>query len=57
MAFVLVIQGFDQGVRKDIADSVFKIGRDPSSNLQLNDSEVSRFHAEIRSGRPWDRDT
>ena len=50
MAFVLVIQGFDQGVRKDIADSVFKIGRDPSSHLQLNDSEVSRFHAEIRSG-------
>jgi len=49
MAFVLVIQGFDQGVRKDIEGSVFKIGRDPSNDLQLHDSEVSRFHAEIRA--------
>jgi len=48
MAFVFVIQGFDQGVRMDIEGSVFKIGRDPSNQLQLHDSEVSRFHAEIR---------
>ena len=32
----------------DIEGSVFKIGRDPSNQLQLHDSEVSRFHAEIR---------
>jgi len=49
MAFVFVIQGFDQGVRKDVEGSVFKIGRDPTNHLQLHDSEVSRFHAEIRA--------
>lgn len=48
MASVYVIQGFDQGVRKDIEGKVFRIGRDSSNHLQLHDSEVSRFHAEIR---------
>ena len=48
MAFVYVIQGFDQGVRRDIAGKVFRIGRDSSNHLKLQDSEVSRFHAEIR---------
>ncbi|MBA61938.1 MAG: histidine kinase [Planctomycetaceae bacterium] len=49
MAFVYVIQGFDQGVRKDIAGNVFTIGRDSTNHLQLHDSEVSRFHAEIHA--------
>tara|TARA_Y100001960_G_scaffold68899_1_gene72942 strand:- start:4301 stop:6007 length:1707 start_codon:yes stop_codon:yes gene_type:complete len=48
MGFVYVIQGFDQGVRRDIVGEVFRIGRDSSNHLQLQDSEVSRFHAEIR---------
>ncbi len=48
MPFVYVIQGFDQGIRKDIEGSVFRIGRDSTNQLQLRDSEVSRHHAEIR---------
>lgn len=48
MGFLYCIQGFDQGVQKDIAGDVLTIGRDSSNHLVLNDSEVSRFHAEIR---------
>ena len=48
MAYLYVIQGSDQGVRKDIAGINFKIGRDSANDLKLRDTEVSRFHAEIR---------
>lgn len=48
MAYLYVIQGPDQGVRKDIKGSVFRIGRDTANDLKLRDTEVSRYHAEIR---------
>ena len=48
MGFLYCIQGLDQGVQKDITGNVLTIGRDSSNLLVLQDSEVSRFHAEIR---------
>ena len=48
MAYLYVIQGPDQGVRKDIKGSIFRIGRDTANDLKLRDTEVSRYHAEIR---------
>ncbi len=48
MAHLYVIQGSDQGVRKDITGVNFRIGRDSANDLKLRDTEVSRFHAEIR---------
>ena len=48
MFSIHIIQGFDQGVRLDIAGNNFRFGRDSNNDLQLHDSEVSRFHAELR---------
>jgi two-component system, NtrC family, sensor kinase len=43
-----IIQGFDQGERLEITDKIVGIGRDSKNYLQLHDSEVSRFHAELQ---------
>ena len=48
MFSIHIIQGFDQGVHLDIASNNFRFGRDGNNDLQLHDSEVSRFHAELR---------
>ena len=48
MFSIHIIQGFDQGVRLEIDSSSFRFGRDSNNDLQLHDSEVSRFHAELR---------
>jgi two-component system NtrC family sensor kinase len=48
MFSIHIIQGFDQGVHLDIASKNFRFGRDSNNDLQLHDSEVSRFHAELR---------
>ena len=48
MAYLYVIQGPDQGVRKDIKGSIFRIGRDTANDLKFSDTEVSMYHAEIR---------
>jgi two-component system NtrC family sensor kinase len=48
MFSIHIIQGFDQGVHLDIASTNFRFGRDGNNDLQLHDSEVSRFHAELR---------
>jgi signal transduction histidine kinase len=45
---LFVIRGNDQGTRFALDERAIGIGRDPSSALQLHDSEVSRHHAEIR---------
>jgi signal transduction histidine kinase len=48
MATLFVLQGRDQGKRHDLREAVQSLGRDGTNRLQLNDSEVSRRHAEVR---------
>ena len=48
MFSIHIIQGFDQGERLDISSKIVRIGRDSNNELQLHDSEVSRFHAELQ---------
>ena len=48
MFSIHIIQGFDQGERLEIAKKIFRLGRDSDNDLQLHDSEVSRFHAELQ---------
>ncbi|MCL2623165.1 MAG: ATP-binding protein [Planctomycetaceae bacterium] len=48
MSSLFVIQGAGQGIRHELLNRVVTIGRDSSNVLQLNDSEVSRRHAEVR---------
>lgn len=49
MATLLVIHGPDQGSSYELGGSgVLTIGRDASNTVRLNDTEVSRRHAEIR---------
>jgi two-component system NtrC family sensor kinase len=48
MFSIHIIQGFDQGERLEIGGMNFRIGRDSNNDLQLHDSEVSRFHAELQ---------
>jgi len=48
MYSIHIIQGFDQGERLDISSKIVRIGRDSENELQLHDSEVSRFHAELQ---------
>jgi two-component system NtrC family sensor kinase len=50
MATFFVMQGRDKGKRFDLRSPSLTIGRDGSNRIQLNDSEVSRRHAEIRRG-------
>jgi signal transduction histidine kinase len=45
---LFVIRGNDQGTRFVLDEQTIGIGRDPSSAMQLHDTEVSRHHAEIR---------
>lgn len=49
MPSLFVIQGRDQGRRFEMDQSTLSLGRDASSSIQLNDTEVSRRHAEIRT--------
>lgn len=48
MPTLFVIRGNDQGARFELDDSPIALGRDPQSDLALNDSEVSRQHAVVR---------
>ncbi len=48
MPSLFVIQGRDQGRRFELDRVVTSVGRDPTCQIRLNDSEVSRRHAEIR---------
>ncbi|MFV1967025.1 MAG: ATP-binding protein [Pirellulaceae bacterium] len=50
MASLFVIQGRDQGRRFDLQESLLALGRDKSNTVQLQDTEVSRHHAEVRCG-------
>ena len=45
---LFVIQGRDQGKRFELRGSVTAIGRDALNRIRLNDTEVSRRHAELR---------
>ena len=56
MSSLFVIQGRDQGRRFELSERVLSIGRDPSNRIRLNDTEVSRRHAELRqteNGYRW----
>jgi two-component system NtrC family sensor kinase len=48
MATLFVMQGRDKGKRFDLRGEGITLGRDGSNRIQLNDSEVSRRHCEIR---------
>jgi signal transduction histidine kinase len=48
MFSIHIIQGFDQGERLEISSKIVRIGRDSNNDLQVHDSEVSRFHAELQ---------
>jgi signal transduction histidine kinase len=48
VATLFVIRGVDQGSRFELTEPIIRVGRDPSSTVQLHDTEVSRQHAEIR---------
>ncbi len=48
MATLFVMQGRDKGKRFDLRGEGITLGRDGSNRIQLNDSEVSRRHAEVR---------
>ena len=50
MPSLFVIRGVDQGKRFDLDAGALSIGRDISNAIRLNDTEVSRRHAEIRPG-------
>ncbi|MBN1393451.1 MAG: FHA domain-containing protein [Pirellulales bacterium] len=45
---LFVIRGADQGCRFELTEPIERLGRDPSSTIQIHDTEVSRHHAEIR---------
>jgi two-component system, NtrC family, sensor kinase len=47
MATLFVLQGRDQGKRYDLR-GVTSLGREAGNRIQVNDSEASRRHAEIR---------
>ncbi|MFO0865611.1 MAG: ATP-binding protein [Gemmataceae bacterium] len=48
MSRLVVIKGIDEGRQFELRDAVISIGRDSSSRIRLNDTEVSRRHAEFR---------
>lgn len=48
MAVYFVIRGHDRGNRLETDADVVRIGRDSGNDIQLHDTEVSRFHAEVR---------
>ncbi len=47
MASLFVIHGRDQGKRFQLDAAVLSVGRDASNTIQLQDSEVSRRHAQV----------
>lgn len=47
MPSLFVIQGRDQGKRFELTESLLTVGREPDNTLQLHDTEVSRYHAEV----------
>ncbi len=49
MPSLFVIQGRDQGKRFELRGPTISVGRDKSNTIQLHDTEISRFHAELRS--------
>ena len=48
VASLFVIRGRDQGKRFEIDQPTVGLGRDVSNDIQLQDTEVSRKHAELR---------
>lgn len=50
MPSLFVIQGRDQGKRYELDQATLILGRDAGCMIQLNDTEVSRQHAEIHPG-------
>ncbi|MBU4273462.1 MAG: FHA domain-containing protein [Planctomycetes bacterium] len=48
MPTLFVISGADQGCRFELIEPIERLGCDPSSTIQVHDTEVSRHHAEIR---------
>ncbi len=48
MPSLFVIQGRDQGKRFELTTSTARLGRDVRSEVRLQDTEVSRMHAELR---------
>ncbi len=48
MATLFVMQGRDKGKRFDLRGGPATLGRDGTNPIQLNDSEISRRHAEVR---------
>jgi two-component system, NtrC family, sensor kinase len=48
MPSLFVIQGRDQGKRFELQGPCVRLGREKGNCVQLHDSEVSRFHAELR---------
>lgn len=48
MPTLFVIRGADQGSRFELIEPIERLGRDPSSTIQVHDTEVSRHHVEIR---------
>lgn len=50
MPSLFVIQGRDQGKRFELRSATNSVGRDKANTVQLHDTEISRFHAELE----WD---
>lgn len=48
MATLFVMQGRDKGKRYDLRGAELTLGRDGTNRVQVNDSEVSRRHAQVR---------
>ena len=48
MPSLFVVYGPDQGRRFEFDESTMGIGRGGANPVQLSDTEVSRYHAEIR---------
>jgi len=48
MATLFVMQGRDKGKRYDLRGPDLSLGRDGTNRIQVNDSEVSRRHADLR---------
>lgn len=51
MPSLFVIQGRDQGKRFELRGQAISIGREKGNTIQLHDTEVSRYHVELR----WDQ--
>ena len=49
MPSLFVIQGRDKGKRFELDQANLSLGRDATASIQLNDTEVSRLHAEVHS--------